>query len=378
MPSYYQCGCEFHGDDESDDGSYGDEDCPDCRYQDMVDDDSSFGSGGMATARSVGAMVDSLLEGELPIMFSPNLVRPVSCEWEGTSGVVGAMDTLRGCVTKPIAHFEHHGDSTCDGELVFGRLRLSDRTNATNYARALATIQGLHREGLVTVGMRAGHHIHVSARDEHGRGMSASSLVSLYSVYCHCEDLLYRLASAGWRRHRNESAGDWAKPIRKLDGAPKTPRNVGNAIGGDKYQGLNVSNYIGNIRNCRCGAFQYGDWSECTCPDDRATIEWRLWNACISPRKIRAYIAISHTLTAYAHTTDPGECSHLLENPFTDTNTVNEDSLSRQLDYLLSRPGFTARDRDDVMWLASISPGMGSLARDYEELMSDEPSLVSA
>lgn len=380
MPAYYQCGCEHPDADEWNEAPDGPDwatehaadSCPACeRENEYDDDDDGDGDGDYRAARDVAAYVSALLGGELPQSYSPSVTRSVSCEWEATSGVATAQIALNE-LTRPGAGFEYHSDSTCDGELVFSRLRLCDRDGAERYARSLATIAELHRRGHVAVGMRAGHHIHIGARDADGRGMSSSALVSLYSVFAHCEDLLYRLASAGWSKHRDESsAGNWAKPIPKLGSLAKTPRNVGNAIGGEKYQGLNIGNYIANIRNCRCGAFSFGDWEECTCSDDYATIEWRLFNAAVSPRKIRAYIAIAHCLTDYAATTNPRECSHLIENPFTATTIVNEDSLARQFDWLMSRPGFTERDRDDLMWLASISPGMGRLGRDAEALQGE-------
>lgn len=386
MPAYYQCGCN-HPDANAWLASnrlgseYADEYCPDCSdgsddygYDEEREEECD---GDYRAARDAAAFVSGLFGGELPQVFSPLITRDVSCEWEATSGVQTARCAL-GELSKPNASFVFHSDSTCDGELVFGRLRLCDRFAAEAYARSLATIAELHRRGDVTVGMRAGHHIHIGARDQDGRGMSPSSLVSLYSVFAHCEDLLYRLASAGWSQHRDESSnGSWAKPIPKLGSLEKTPRNVGNAIGGQKYQGLNIANYIANVRNCRCGAFAYGDWSECTCSDDYATIEWRLFNASVSPRKIRAYIAIAHCLTDYAATTDPRDCAHLVENPFSSTSIVNEDSLARQFDYLMSRPGFTGRDRDDLMWLASISPGLGRLGRDAETLASEESGVFA-
>lgn len=390
MPAYYSCGCD-HPDYvdfqeraayDRDNGMstqgpmYADEACEDCESErDEYDGDEydRDGDEDYRAARDAVGFIRSLISGELPQTYSPNITRAVSCEFEGTAGIQTAKSALEQLGDG--AYFQYHGDSTCDGELVFGRLRLNNRESAQGYARSLAVIDRLHKEGHVKVGMRAGHHIHVSARDAGGRGMSASSLVSLYSIYSHCEDLLYRLASAGWAKHRDESsAGNWAKPIPKLGTMAKTPRNVGNAIGGDKYQGLNVSNYISNVQSCRCGAFRFGNWEECACPDDRATIEWRLWNAAVSPRKVRIYIAISHVLTDYAANTDPGECAHLVEHPFTSTSDIPEDSLARQLDWLITRPGFTNRDRDDIGWLASISPGMGRLARDAESLLGEEAS----
>lgn len=374
MPDYYRCGCEHP--DYSGEGTYSDYDCPDC--DDGSGEYGDDGSPDARAARDAAAYVDALRDYECPIMYSPNLNRETSCEFEATAGIATAADALS-LLNRPGARYVVHGDSTCDGEIVFTRLRLDERETAERYGRSLAVLARLRETGDLTVGMRAGHHVHVSARDDDGRGMSPNALVSLYSIYSHCEDLLYRIAAAGWSMHRDESsAGNWAKPIPKLGTVAKTPRNVGNAIGSDKYQGLNVSNYISNIRNCRCGAFTFGDWTQCECPDDRATVEWRLWNAAVSGRKIRTYIAISAVLTDYAANIDPRECAHLPEHPFTNTGSVNEDALSRQLDYLLSRPGFTNRDRDDISWLVSFAPGMGKLGKETETLIGEEPSRTRA
>jgi hypothetical protein len=163
----------------------------------------------------------------------------------------------------------------------------------------------------------------------------------------------------------------------------RTPRTVGNRLlEGDRYQGLNVTPYLNAVQGCRCGAYRFGQWDECECHDERHTVEWRLWNAAVSARKIRAYIAISAVLTDYASQVDVRDVTALDENEFSSTRTVDEDSLAAQLDYLVTRPGFTKRDRADIYWLASISPGMGSLAREFAtsrgSASSSSPSLAHA
>jgi hypothetical protein len=237
---------------------------------------------------------------------------------------------------------------------------LWDATQATEYGRSMSLIRDMRDAQACGVGLTAGHHVHVAARDYHtGRGFTPNALVSLYSVFAHCEDLLYRLAAAGWENHRCESNGDYSAPMLKVSpGMRRSPRSVGNAIGNERYQGLNVTPYLGAIQSCRCGAFRFGEWDACECPDNRATIEWRLFNAAVSPRKVRAYIAIAANLTSYAALVDSRATSSLDEHPFTGCNTVDTEALRKQLDYLTSRPGFTSRDRTDIEWLASISPGM--------------------
>lgn len=367
MPTYYAgCGCtadyDYPEDEDEEVSGY----CDSCSDSDDYDDDdrdeNSYADGIAAqrVARDVNAMADN----EFPDMRVPNSDRAVSCEFEGTYGIrtgVMALDYVQYG-----ARYEHHGDSTCDGEIVFSRLHLLDRSEAIAYARSATALAMLHADRALKVGMRAGHHVHVSALDGSGRKMTPADLVSLYSIYMHCEDVLYRLAAAGWRSHRSDVDSSYSGSMHRVPGGlPKTPKNVGNAIGGARYQGVNISPYVAHMRSCRCGAFQYGAWNECECGDNNATIEWRLWNAAVSPRKIRAYIAISAVLTDAAATTDASEVEHLAENPYRGCETVDESSLDEQLTYLLTRPGFNERDRDDIRWLASFSPGMGELAHDY-------------
>lgn len=318
-----------------------------------------------ATQRPRVAQAISLLPvSDLPNMLIPGLRRSVSCEWEGSAGVSYAAMELDD-LGESGAVFNNVDDGTCDGEIVFSRLGLEDGIMAERYGRSLALLQRLKDAGYIRVGENAGHHIHVSAVDHAGNCFTPNALVTLYSVYAHCEDLLYRLASAGWRRHRTEGSSGYANGIPQIGRQKKTPKNVGVAIADDRYYGLNVSRFIGAMARCRCGAYRFGDWGQCECGDEGKTIEWRLWNSAVSARKIRTYIVISHLITDYAanHTTDGH--ADLESNPWAGTDHVDEDSLARQLTFLLSLPGLTKRDREDIRWLVSISPGMGDLSDSY-------------
>jgi hypothetical protein len=367
MPTYYNgCGAVASDYPEGED-VYVDGSCESCESCDEDSYDEDYDSRpSIAAAQNAASYAANLPDSLIPDMRVPQVQRAVSCEWEGSSGVATASQAC-GLLASG-AESEYHSDGTCDGEVVFGYLRLWDPYAAKAYGRSVAAIDYLRTSGDVRVGFNAGHHIHVAARDSSGRGFSPNALVSLYSVYSHCEDLLYRFAAAGWSQHRTEASGGYSEPLQKLDQyQERTARNVGNAIGGDRYQGLNVTPYLERIQGCRCGAYRFGEWESCECGEDRMTIEWRLWNASVSPRKIRAYIAISAVLTDYAASVDVRDVSKLVENPFQGTGLVDEDSLARQLDYLATRPGFTARDREDLYWLATISPGMGSIGRAYED-----------
>lgn len=363
MPTYY-AGGEYYSDDPLGEEVYLEDE------YDYDEDDDYDSSPSHARAREAVDVIAARPASQLPDMRVPNVTRYVSCEWEGSSGVSTASVAC-GMLSDGVES-EYHGDGTCDGEVVFGYLALWQDDIARRYARSVSVIEQLRTDGVVRVGFNAGHHIHVAARDATtGVGLSPNNLVSLYSVFAHCEDLLYRFASAGWSQHRSEQDGSYSSPMLKLGdrigGTPqRTAKNIGNTIGNERYQGLNVTPYVDSISRCRCGAYRFGEWQSCECSDDRMTIEWRLWNAAISPRKIRAYIAISAVLTDYASKVDPRDVTKLDEHPFSGTGRVDEDELLVQLDYLASRPGFTARDRKDIYWLASISPGMGDLGREYE------------
>lgn len=382
MPTYYDCGCVYSEDPEGE-TEYRYEDCEDCRAQSEDDCEAESGTDVDAARRAAASVSD----GTAPLvsMYSPNLRREVSTEWEGSEGVQTALYALSllGNYGEPGSHHVHHGDCTCDGEIVFPRLRLDRQTDAAAFSRSMGAIAALRSQGAAAVSFSCGHHVHVSARDTEGHGLSPNALVSLYSVFAHCEDLLYRLAAAGWSRHRSDGGGsEYSAPIGKVqNGTKRTPKSVGWALGGNRYQGLNVSPYLDALQRCRCGAYRFGEWESCDCDDNRHTVEWRLWNGSVSPRKVRAYIAISAVLTDYAaRVPDSRYSDSLTENPYQGCDVVNEDSLSAQLDYLLSRPGFSPRDRDDILWLVSIAPGMGSLSRGFtesRESVSDYAEAVS-
>lgn len=370
MPTYYSCGCLYDSYPSETDVER-DEMCPGCRSEDYDRDYDDYGP--VSRSPQIERIVTGIRERwDSPHpMLSPNLSRAVSCEWEAAAGVREAEAALLylGSDGHP---FEHHGDCTCDGELVFSRIQLWDAENARRYGNSLAVLAGLRDAGISRMSLAAGHHVHVSSRDTDGRGLSPNAIVSLYSVFAHLEDFLYRIAAAGWTRHRCESDSGYSAPMIKLQhGQRRTPLAVGRTISHDRYQGLNVQPFMSAIQQCRCGAYRFGEWDSCECPDHGHTIEWRLWNGAVSARKIRAYCAISSVLTSYAANVDVREVTDLSENEFQGCGYVNEESLAAQWDYLATRPGFSPQDRKDLSWLVSISPGFGSLAREASPSVSE-------
>src|SRR4030095_454614 len=127
---------------------------------------------------------------------------------------------------------------------------------------------------------------HVSVRDVDGGSLSTRDVAALYEVWCYAEDMLYSLSAAGWNRHRQtperEGSG-YCKAVPKVQGAG-TPTKGWRAMRGDRYFGLNFQRLYNAVSNCSCGAATVGDWESCDCGAmNRATIEWRVFNASTPP-----------------------------------------------------------------------------------------------
>lgn len=291
-------------------------------------------------------------------MWNPRRTREVSVELECAYGA----ELLYGFFERNDIPCVFHEDCTCDGEVILSRFRLSREGQAATFARALAIASALRNDEQCGVSLSTGTHIHVSAVAENGERLSPASLVTLQAGFAHIEDLLFSLASVGWSRHRCEGGDGYARIVPKLDN--KNPVTLWRAMGGDRYYGLNISQYIYAMQGCRCGAYIMGDWTHCTCSDNRAAIEWRLWNGSLNPRKIRTFIAISHGLTEWSHRHPEPSASRIPAREYHGRNDITVSRLQAQLEWLLDRPGVWTRvDRSDIRWLASQIPGFNPTRR---------------
>ena len=171
------------------------------------------------------------------------------------------------------------------GELVSPPLWFDEQRDQVN--RAI--------DALRTVGCRpivsAGIHVHVDAGD-----LTPQQVVAVARSFYKFEDVIYRLASSGWRELR-EGARSYAWPLREErmrammrcttidqlmqvwyetneDYAERCSRDHGH---GSRYCGINLHSYF-----------------------YRRTIEFRIFNSSMNPDRIQAYIALCMGLVADA------------------------------------------------------------------------------
>lgn len=176
-------------------------------------------------------------------------------------------------------------DASVNGEIVYGKLRLSDAAVAQRFEEALCLVRNSISDGEVKLDMRCGLHVHVDAR-----GLNMDAITNLYNLWNHVEDTVFRLASANWRCHRTAVAShNYAPPTMKgLD----TRAAIGSYFEGERGA-LNLANYLASRSRCRCGAFAYASWEDCTCDLPKSTVEFRVFNATANLRKVHAYTALS-------------------------------------------------------------------------------------
>jgi len=237
-------------------------------------------------------------------------------------------------------------DSSCDGELIYGRWDLNDAESAGLFGRVVELVDEVRAAGECKIGYAAGLHVHVDMTRE-----TFATIRALYLVFNHLEDCLYRLASAGYRQHRDGYTGsDYSVPPRKgLRTAVEIDRAFRHGRGG-----LNLSNYLESVLQCECGASRLGAWDECTCTTRQPTVEFRLWNATTRPRKVHAYCALSHALVEWAHNNPGAKVERLSERPYA-PNRPNPAQLRASLSFILGKLPLSASERVSILWTARRS-----------------------
>ena len=245
-------------------------------------------------------------------------------------------------------HVEEDGSLPSEGgEVVYDRFNLSWDSDAETMGRCLTKIRQLRDaqsgpDRLVKTGYEAGVHVHISARSVDGSTtLGPHQVANLYEIWCYAEDMLYAFSAAGWDRHRQpaDHYGGYCKPVPKALNA--SPREVWRLMRSDRYYGLNFQRLFEAVGRCSCGAATMGDWNACDCGAfDRATVEWRVFNASTRPETIHAWIVMAHAITAYA---ERHEFGTLQANPMGSTTPAEKREV---LEHLLTVLPLTDGERE--------------------------------
>ena len=174
-------------------------------------------------------------------------------------------------------------DSSCGYELIFDRMNLRNREEAEKISAVQTILRGLKNEGLIKLSARCGFHIHVDVSD-----WGMKEIVSAYHLWNYLEDPIFRFSSAFWNGHRDEEVGgDYSTPVPK---GYLGRRDIGRNLS-ERRDALNFSPILRARGNCNCSANFYEDWANCTCNIRQPTLEFRVFNATLNQRKIKAYLA---------------------------------------------------------------------------------------
>lgn len=247
------------------------------------------------------------------------------------------------------------------GEVKYSRFLLSERGYADKLSQALGYVRWLHKEaGVVKVGSSAGMHIHVAAKDVNGKVLGPVQMAALHELFSFGEDMIYGLASAGWRSHRYDGTGnDYAKPIPKLSTRDKNPWHVARIMG-SKYYGINFERLLETVNTCRCGSVRFGAWSECECGAfDGATCEWRVFNTSTMPETIHAWLLFVLGVTARAEYHSVGTLPNQEFDPYNAKGVARRQGRKETLDWFLKSCPFTRDEQDVIRAAAERSPLIG-------------------
>lgn len=190
-------------------------------------------------------------------------------------------------------------DSSVDWEVVIGPLNMARAEEARTLDGVVKTIRTLVRDKVLTLDLRCGLHVHVSAAK-----VGLHQAYNLSHLFTYLEDPFFRIAAAKWPYHRASQGSHYCAPIPKFNRKLEFYNSRGGVPSGreNHYFALSFSNYFNaKLRNCQCGAVGAGVWDECTCPGlGKCTFEFRLFNTTANPKKVLAYVALCQALVAKA------------------------------------------------------------------------------
>lgn len=250
-------------------------------------------------------------------------------------------------------------DSSLDrhygGEVLYSRFSLWTEAHARRFSKAIWYLRQLRNQGLVTTSRNAGLHIHIGviAFEQNGRAIQErvfgpGQMAALYEIFTFCEDVLFRLAAAGWKDHRGTRFTIIHPKQEKM--SPGVLMKLANR---ERHYSLNFARLLNAVRECQCGACVVGDWQECECGAlNKGTVEWRIFNATTKPETMHAWLLLAHAITAKAFDYQLGE---LHPNGYQETDQERHAWI---LGWILNECPFLPEEREIVLSLAKRSPGL--------------------
>ncbi|MFI5405113.1 MAG: amidoligase family protein [Nitrososphaerales archaeon] len=239
-------------------------------------------------------------------------------------------------------------DSSCGYELIFDRVELNRRGQAERISEVQSILRDLRNDGYINLSARCGFHVHVDVSD-----WGMKEIVSGYHLWNYLEDPIFRFASAFWGSHRDEEVGGgYSTPVPK----GYTQRTVIGRTLSSRRDALNFSPILNARGNCSCSAALYEDWANCTCNVRQPTLEFRVFNATLNQRKIRAYLAFCVAFVNIAKTAE-FEPANFPEMRWQGTFTKRgidakswEECSAERLKFILKEFPLTGAEKIDIQY----------------------------
>lgn len=247
------------------------------------------------------------------------------------------------------------------GEIVYSQLFLDRPTHVSMLTRSLHALRAMRNGGMIGTNTSAGTHFHLAVTTEgNPRIFGPAQIAALYEIFSHCEDVIFRMAAAGWSEHRGDGY------TRRMDRMEATPGKVIKHVSESRYFSLNFTRLLDAARGCRCGAVHMGDWQECTCGClAGGTVEWRVFNATTKPSTMHAWLLLAHAITAKAFDHEIGT---LVPQPYYSSSADHHEST---VEWIIDNCPLTVSERLEIASLAARSPGL-SLGQDFVERYYDQ------
>jgi Putative amidoligase enzyme len=243
-------------------------------------------------------------------------------------------------------------DSSCGYELIFDRINLRNREEAENVAKIQTILRRLKDEGSIRLNARCGFHTHVDVSD-----WGMKEIVSGYHLWNYLEDTIFRFASAFWTGHRDEETGNnYSVPVPK---GHLGRADIGRVLDG-RRDSLNFSPILSARGNCSCNATFYEDWANCTCNIRQPTLEFRVFNATLNPRKIRAYLSFCVAFVNKAKSFDfaPGDFPEMRWQGTTRKNAIRasdelmgwQEATAERIKFIVNEFPLTNSEKSDILY----------------------------